>query len=160
MVLCSLTVAFSICVKGQNNEQGDFSEMMKLDFMVGDWVGVSRVYEGDTIGRQGPVFESIRYLLDSTIITIDLHSTMLQLHTVIYYNEVDKVYYYCPYFKGDRNGTRYIGNWRDGNFLVNLSEDYRLTFEVSKSGELIEFGEKFSNGKWSITFRDVLGLSP
>ena len=82
MVLLSLTVAFCICAQGQNNEQDDISEMRKLDFMIGKWVGISRVFEGDTISRQGPVFESIRYLLDSTIITIDLHSTMLQLHTV------------------------------------------------------------------------------
>ena len=77
-------------------------QMEQLNFLIGDWIGTSTVFSNDTISRQGPVFERIQYQLDRSIITIDLNSSMLQLHTIIYYDSSDNVFYYCPYSKRKR----------------------------------------------------------
>ena len=48
--------------------------MEKLNFMIGEWVGISTTYQNDTIAKQVPAFEKISYRLDKNLITIDLQS--------------------------------------------------------------------------------------
>ena len=84
---------------------------------------------------------------------------MLQLHTVIYYDETVKKYYYCPYSKGKRGG-KYPGEFKDGKFIVWFNEEYKLVFQLTPEGEFIEYGEKFKNGLWVKNFKDVLKKAP
>ena len=134
------------------------TEMEKLSFMVGDWVGTSTVITKDTISKQGPAFEKIEYKLDKKIITLDLNSAFLQLHTVIYYDVEEQKYYYSPYSKSG-NG-KYLGEFTDNKFIVWFSTTRRLIFKLTPTGDFQEYGENLIDGKWHKYFEDTLTKSP
>ena len=132
--------------------------MAELSFMIGDWIGISTSYSDDSITQQGPAFEKIAYKLDGELITVDLHSTSLQLHTVIYYEPNDETYYYCSFSK--RRAGKFRGEVKEGKFWVWFSDTYRLVFQQTTAGEFIEYGETLKDGKWSKSFKDVLTKAP
>lgn len=135
---------------GQTAQQ---KAMQKLDFMVGDWLGTSTTFERDSVLRQVPAFEQIRYKLDQSILTIDLHSETLQLHTVIYYAPEDSTYYYQPYYK---NGAgKYRAAFQDGKLIVSPSPTKRFIFERTPEGYFREYGEKYEKGRWIKYFEDI-----
>ena len=74
-------------------------KMRQLDFMVGEWIGTSTIYEDGVVTKQVPAFEKISYDLDSSILVVELKSELLQLHTIIYYNDAEGTYYYHPFSK-------------------------------------------------------------
>lgn len=132
--------------------------MQRLEFMVGDWVGISTTFEEDTIATQVPAFEKISYRLDKHIITIDLHAETLQLHTVIYYDENDSTYYYNPYYKGGVG--RYRATFREGKLIVSPNAQKRFIFQPTPEGGFKEYGEKRENGRWVKYFEDIFKKSP
>ena len=102
--------------------------------------------------KQVPAFEKISYKLDQNIITIDLQSESLQLHTIIYYNEKAEKYYYHPYYK---TGTaRYEAMFKDNKFIVTPNDTKRFIFHLTKEGKFQEYGEKLENCKWIKYFED------
>ncbi len=142
-----LIIANSVCAQTSQQEH-----MQKLSFMIGDWVGTSVSYENDTISKQVRASEKIRYRLDKNIITIDLESEALKLHTVIYYDEKEATYYYNTYYK---NGAgKYVGEYKDGKFIVWPTKNKRFIFNLTDQGNFQEYGEKFENGKWTKYFED------
>ena len=73
-------------VFAQNLKQ---EKMEQLSFMIGEWVGTSKIYENGVVARQGSAYENISYDLDKSILVIELNTEFLQLHTIIYYDEKD-----------------------------------------------------------------------
>lgn len=128
-------------------------KMKQLDFLVGNWVGTSTTFKNGVIDQQVPAYEQIQYKLDQTLITLDLHSSTLQLHTLIYYDVQEATYFYCPYGK-NRQG-KYKGEYRDGKFLVQMSDAYRLVFQRTEEGQFMEYGELLKDGVWTKKFEDV-----
>ncbi len=128
-------------------------KMQQLNFMIGNWVGTSTTFKDGAIDRQVPAFEHIQYKVDQNLITIDLHSTTLQLHTIVYYDEKEGTYFYCPYSKG--RAGKHRGRFEDGKFLVQLRESYRLVFQQTPEGQFIEYGERLKDGVWTKSFEDV-----
>lgn len=155
LILVTVTLLGYSCAYSQETSK---TEMEKLRFMIGDWVGTSSAIINDTIAKQGPVFEKIAYKLDERLITIDLTSTTLQLHTVIYYDDKTKKYSYNPYYKSG-NGT-YSGEYKDGKFIVWFSATKRLIFQLTSDGNFKEYGETLVEGKWHKYFEDILSKSP
>jgi hypothetical protein len=147
-----LTAFFTLCffkVAAQSEQQ---EKMALLSFMVGDWVGTSRSFkEGETIAV--PAYETIQYKIDQHIITIDLLSETLLIHTVIYYDPDEATYYYCPYYKN--GAAKYRGEFKDGKFLVWFNESRRLTFHLTPQGEFQEYGENLIDGQWQKYFEDT-----
>lgn len=127
-------------------------KMEKLNFMVGDWVGISSTYQNDTLVKQVPAHQNISFKLSKNIITIDLQSETLQLHTVIYYDEKEGTYYYNPYYEG--GAGRYVAEFKDGKFIVSPNKNKRFIFHLMSPGNFQEYGEKFENGKWVKYFED------
>lgn len=126
-------------------------KMKELAFMVGDWVGTSTTYEGGEIKEQVPAYQKISYDLDSNIIVIELHSELLQLHTIIYYDEKEGHFSYNPYSK---LGVRKLpAQLIDGRLIVNASETKRFIFSRSETG-FREYGEQLIEGKWEKYFED------
>ena len=126
-------------------------KMKKLSFMVGDWVGTSTSYEGGEIKEQVPAYQKISYDLDSNIIVIELHSELLQLHTIIYYDENESRFSYNPYSK---SGVRQLpAELINGRLVVNASETKRFVFSRTQSG-FKEYGEQLIDGKWEKYFED------
>jgi len=121
--------------------------------MVGEWIGNSKTIKGDTIFSETPAYEKIAYKLDGTIITIDLASTSLQLHTVIYYSEDDQTFYYNPYYKS--GNAQYPAEFKNGKLTVNASDTKRFIFTTDKNGNFTEYGEQLINGEWKIYFEDT-----
>lgn len=127
-------------------------KMKALSFMIGDWVGTSTTYEKGKVKDEVPAFQKISYDLDSTIIVIELHSELLQLHTIIYYDENTEQYSYNPYSK---SGVRQLpAELIDGKLVVHASDSKRFIFSSTETG-FREYGEKLKNGKWEKYFEDI-----
>lgn len=134
---------------GQTIQQ---QQMARLDFLIGDWVGVAAVYEDGAIAKQVPAYEKISYALNKSIITIDLKSESLQLHTVIYYDETNQTYYYNSYSK--KGAGRYMAALVENKFIVTASPTKRFIFHRTPEGNFQEYGEKLVNEKWVKYFED------
>lgn len=127
-------------------------QMEKLAFLVGKWEGVSSTIKKDSIIRQVSAFEEISYKVDQHILTIDLASETLKLHTVIYYDEDDQTYYYNAFYK---NGAgRYLAELIDGQLIVSPNETKRFIFHLTEEGNFQEYGEIYQDGKWMRYFED------
>lgn len=150
-LLCfSLLLTISQHVLSQNSKQ---EQMVKLKFMVGNWVGVSKGFEDGKLVREEPAFEKIAYKVDRHIITIDLYSESLQLHTVLYYDKTEEVFYYNPFYK---NGAgKYKAYLEDGILVVKPSSTKRFIFRPTESGGFQEYGEELKDGKWVKYFEDT-----
>ncbi len=145
-----IVILFSCISNAQSIQQ---QKMQNLKHFVGDWVGTSMAFEkGDTI-RKIPAYEKISYKVDDHILTIDLYSESLKLHTVVYYDPKDKVYYYNPFYK---SGTaKYPAELKDGRLIVSPNETKRFIFEITEDGKFREYGETLENGEWIMYFEDV-----
>lgn len=153
--ICTLVILLAhLSLFGQTKQL----EMMdKLSFMIGEWTGTSKSYQNDTVFKQIPAFEKISYNLDKHIITIDLKSETLQLHTVIYYDEKDEKYYYNVFYQGGVG--KYTGEYTDGKFVVSPTENKRFIFQLTPEGYFQEYGENLKNGKWVKYFEDTFKIS-
>lgn len=147
--LVILSFYFMPCLAYAQSEKE--AKMKQLAFMVGDWVGTSTTYEGGEIKEQVPAYQEISYDLDSNIIVIELHSELLQLHTIIYYDEMEGRFSYNPYSK---SGVRQLpAELIDGRLIVKASETKRFIFSLSETG-FREYGEQLIEGKWEKYFED------
>lgn len=138
------------CMDGQTTQQ---KQMQKLNRFVGDWVGISTVFKDNEVSRQIPAYEKISLKVDAHILTIDLYSENLKLHTVIYYDEETKSYVYNPFYK-DGTAT-YPAKMVDAKLIVSPSETKRFIFEITDEGKFREYGETYKNGEWRLYFEDV-----
>lgn len=127
-------------------------EIQKLDFMVGEWIGTSTTIKADTVFSKVPAFEAISYKLDKNIITIDLASESLKLHTVIYYSDKDGTYYYNPFYKS--GAATYPAKYERGRLIVSPNNRKRFIFTTDEAGNFIEYGEELINGEWKKYFED------
>lgn len=136
-------------VSGQTIKQ---DKMNNLSFMIGEWIGISTTYKDGVVDQQVPAFEKIKYDLDKSIIVIDLNSELLQLHTIIYFDDKDNTYYYNPYSK---SGSRRLpAEYKDGKFIVKANGTTRYVFTTDTEGNFQEYGEQLDNGKWQKFFED------
>ena len=68
--------------------------MAQLSFLVGEWVGTTKVFDNGVVAKEGSAYEHIYYDLNNSILVIELNTEFLQLRTIITYNEKDQKYYY------------------------------------------------------------------
>ena len=139
-----------ISVFGQSLKQ---EKMEQLNFMIGEWVGTSTVYENGVVTRQGSAYENINYELDKNILVIELNTEFLQLHTIIYYDEKDQKYYYHRFSK--KGAARYPAEYKDGQLIVWRDEKTRFFFGRTPEGGFKEYGEQLINGEWTKFFEDI-----
>jgi hypothetical protein len=127
--------------------------MSQLEFLTGNWVGKATTIKNDTIATSHPAYERIQFQLNGSILTIDLHSEPLQLHTVVYYDETDQCFYYNPFYK--TGAGKYRAQLVDGQLVVYASEIKRFFFGVNESGQFVEYGEQLVDGIWQKYFEDI-----
>ena len=127
--------------------------MELLGFMVGEWIGISKVYENSVVSKQGSAYQKISYGLEKSILIIELNTEFLQLHTIIYYDEKDGKYYYYPFSK--RGVARYPAEYKNGQLIVWSNEKNRFTFSRTPDGGFREYGEQIIDGKWIKYFEDT-----
>ncbi|MGB5243351.1 MAG: hypothetical protein WBN16_13670 [Lutimonas sp.] len=149
--LCFI-VLFFLCnsVFTQNLKQ---EKMEQLNFLIGEWVGTSKVYENGVIARQCAAYEKISYDLDKNILVVELNTEFLQLHTIIYYDENDQKYYYYRFSKS--GASRYPAEYKDGQLIVWKDEKTRFFFGRTAEGGFQEYGEQRINGEWTKIFEDT-----
>jgi len=149
----SYLIAF-LCLFGSASAQTIKQEKMaQLSFMIGDWVGTSKLYENGATTSEVPAYQKISYDLDSSIIVIELKSELLQLHTIIYYDEAEESYVYNPFSK---NGVRKLpAQLKDGQFVVSSGNEKRFVFSRISEGHFREYGEKLVDGQWIKYFEDT-----
>ena len=128
-------------------------KMEQLSFLVGEWVGTSKVYKDGVLTAQGSAYEKISYDLDKSILVIELNTEFLQLHTIINYDEKDKKYYYHRFSKD--GAARYPAEFKDGKLIVWKDEKTRFFFSRTVKGDFQEYGEQLINGKWTKIFEDT-----
>jgi hypothetical protein len=137
-------------VYAQNIKQ---EKMEQLSFLIGEWIGTSKVYENGVVTTQGSAYEKISYDLDKSILVIELNTEFLQLRTIINYDEKDQKYYYHRFSK---EGTAiYPAEYKDGKLIVWRDEKTRFFFGRTAEGDFQEYGEQLINGKWTKIFEDT-----
>ena len=139
-----------------NNAKAQSIQQLKikeLSYLTGKWLGQSRSFENEQLVKSIPAYEEISFRLDSSIITIDLKSESLQLHTVITYSENDSCYYYHPFYK--TGNAKYPASLENGQFIVRPSDSKRFIFRLNAEGKFIEYGEVKVNGQWQKYFEDT-----
>lgn len=136
------------------SQEVEKKEMAKLSFLIGNWAGNSYSYsKNDT--TKVKVNESANYILDGNAITLDVHSSSVQLHTLITYSVQDSCYYYQPTSKTE-SYRKSKGDFKDGKFIIYFDNKSRLIFEKTENGEFHEYGERFKEGVWKKYFEDIL----
>lgn len=142
-LLCSSTFS-------QNLAQ---QKMEQLNFLVGEWVGTTKVYEHGAVTRQGSAYEKISYDLDGTVLVIELNTEFLQLRTIVLYDETDQKYYYHRFSKS--GAARYPAEFKNGQLIVWRDENTRFFFGSTPEGGFREYGEQRINGQWTLIFEDT-----
>jgi hypothetical protein len=137
-------------VFGQNLKK---EKMEQLNFLIGEWVGTTKIYENGVVTKQGSAYESISYDLDKSIMVIELNTEFLQLHTIINYNEKDQKYYYYRFSK--EGAARYPAEYKNEQLIVWKDDQTRFFFTRTQEGDFQEYGERLINGKWTKTFEDT-----
>ena len=128
-------------------------KMEHLSFLVGEWVGITKIYENGKVTKQGSAYEKISYDLDSSILVIELNTEFLQLRTIVNYDEQDEKYYYHRF---SRDGAAiYPAEFKDGQLLVWRDDKTRFFFGRTAEGDFQEYGEKLIDGKWTKYFEDT-----
>lgn len=127
--------------------------MEQLSFLVGEWIGTTKIYENGVVIKQGAAYEEIVYNLDKSVLVIDLNTEFLQLHTVILYDDKDQKYYYHRFSKS--GAARYPAEFKDGQLIVWRDAATRFFFGSTKDGGFKEYGEQLVNGEWTKTFEDT-----
>jgi hypothetical protein len=148
VLLMMVTVPFTAHSQHTREEM-----MLKLEFLTGDWIGTATTLKNNSIISSNPAFEKVEYKLDKNILTIDLHSEPLQLHTIIYYDENDQSYYYNPFYK--TGAATYPAQFVNGKLIVNPSNTKRFIFELTIEGKFREYGEQLIDGTWQVYFEDT-----
>ncbi len=128
-------------------------KMEKLNFMIGEWVGTSKVYENGILAKEGSAYEKISYDLDRSILIVELNTEFLQLHTIILYDEQDQKYYYHRFSK--TGAARYSAEYKDGQLIVWRDEKTKFVFRRIPDEGFQEYGEQLINGEWIMTFEDT-----
>jgi len=146
---------FIICLFLFNSALGQTlkqEKMEQLSFMIGEWVGTSKLYTNEIVSQEVPAYQKITYSLDKSIIIIQLKSETLQLHTVIYYDDKEKTYYYNPFSK--KGARKLPAEYKNGQFIVSSPNNKRFIFSKTSEGGFQEYGEQLINGKWIKYFED------
>lgn len=137
-------------VFAQNLKQ---EKMEQLNFLIGEWVGTTKIYDNGVVIKQGAAYENISYDLDKSIVVIKLNTEFLQLHTIINYDEKDQKYYYHRFSKD--GAAKYPVEYEDGQLIVWRDEKTRFFFGRTPEGGFQEYGEQLINGEWIKIFEDT-----
>lgn len=128
-------------------------KMEQLDFLVGEWVGTSKVYENGIVIKEGAAYEKISYDLGKRILVIELNTEFLQLRTIVNYSEKDEKYYYHRFSKD--GSAIYPAEFKDGKLVVWKDDKTRFYFGRTAEGDFQEYGERLINGRWTKYFEDT-----
>ena len=126
--------------------------MAQLNYLVGEWIGTTNIYENGVVTKKGAAYENISYDLDKNILVIELNTEFLQLRTIITYDEKDQKYYYHRFSKD--GAAVYPAEFKDGQLIVWRDESTRFFFRSTSEGDFQEYGEQLINGQWIRTFED------
>ena len=137
-------------VFGQSLKQ---EKMEQLDFLIGEWVGTTKVYENGVVTKEGSAYENISYDLDKSILVIELNTEFLQLHTIVLYDEEDQKYYYHRFSKD--GAAIYPAEFENGQLIVWRDELTRFFFTRFQDAGFREYGEQLINGEWTKIFEDT-----
>ena len=146
-LFCLLLLSNVLVAQSPNQEK-----MEQLHFLVGEWVGTSKIYENGVLTKEGAAYEHISYDLEKNILVIELNTEFLQLHTVILYDEKDQKYYYHRFSKD--GAAVYPAEFKEGQLIVWKDENTRFFFGSTPEGGFREYGERLVDGKWVKTFED------
>jgi hypothetical protein len=127
--------------------------MEELNFMVGEWIGTSRIIENGKVAKEVPAFEKISYDLNGSILVIELNSELLKLHTIIYYDEETEAYSYNPF--SEKGSRKLPAKLLDGKLVVQASDTKRFIFQKIGNNSFMEYGETFTDGAWIKYFEDT-----
>ena len=133
----------------QNSEK---DKMEQLSFLVGEWIGTSKIYENGTVIKQGAAYEKISFDLNNSILVIELNTEFLQLRTIVTYDQTDQKYYYHRFSK--EGFARYPAEYKDGKLIVSKDKKTRFFFTKTIDGNFQEYGEQLINGEWIRYFED------
>ena len=128
-------------------------KMQQLSFLVGEWIGTTKVIEDGVVTKQGAAYENISYDLNGNILVIELNTEFLQLHTIVTYHVEDQKYYYHRFSKD--GAAVYPAEFKDGQLVVWRDQNTRFFFGSTPDGGFREYGERLVDGEWVLFFEDT-----
>jgi len=147
---CFLVWVFLLTsISAQNTEK---DKMEQLSFLVGEWIGTSKIYENGTVIKQGAAYEKISFDLNNSILVIELNTEFLQLRTIVTYDQADQKYYYHRFSK--EGFAKYPAVFKDGKLIVLKDKKTKFFFTKTPDGNFQEYGEQLVDGKWIRSFED------
>jgi hypothetical protein len=147
---CFLVWVFLLTsISAQNTEK---DKMEQLSFLVGEWIGTSKIYENGIVIKQGAAYEKISFDLNKSILVIELNSEFLQLRTIVNYDKTDQKYYYHRFSK--EGFAKYPAVLKDGKLVVLKNKKTKFFFTKTPDGNFQEYGEQLVDGKWIRSFED------
>ena len=127
-------------------------KMEQLNFLIGEWIGTTTIYEDGIVTREGSAYEKISYDLNKSVMVIELNTDFLQLRTIILFDENDQKYYYHRFSK--EGAAVYPAEFQDGQLIVWKDDTTRFFFRRMPDNGFQEYGEKLIDGKWTKIFED------
>ncbi|MBO1255478.1 hypothetical protein J3L16_07245 [Alteromonas sp. 5E99-2] len=147
----------TMAVKAETVQQ---SAMKKLSFLVGSWAGDGQSFDDKGGASSYYDTEDVWFDVQESVLIIQAkgfrnNEQFYGIHTVIYYDEENKHYWYNPY---TAKGARPFSCTLSEQVFACLteSETFRLTFQRTKNGLWNEFGERLVDGTWHKTFETRL----
>lgn len=151
MIRSYLIVIFILGINSIYAQSNQHDKMQKLKFLIGSWEGTSSSINNN-ISKTVKANQNIKFGLDQHIIIIDLHSETLDLHTIIYFDEMQNKYSYNPFYK---NGSgKYSAELIDDKLIVMPNDSKKFVFQLKANDGLQEYGEKLEDGEWIRYFED------
>ncbi len=166
MITKFLTLAISIFFIGSSFGQSfktdpiSKSEISKLDFLTGDWIGKGWMMGADKEKHEFDQTEDIHFKLDSTVVLIEgvgrskgmiIHNAM----AIVSYNKEDGNYIFQSYLQNGRKGE-FKGELIDGKFYWYPSKDMRYIIELNEKDQWFETGEIRQGENWFQFFEMTL----
>lgn len=148
---CLLIGVFLLTSMTAQNSEKD--KMEQLSFLVGEWIGTSKIYQNGTLIKEGAAYEKISFDLNKSILVIELNTEFLQLRTIVTYDQTDQNYYYHRFSK--EGFARYPAEYKDGKLIVLKDKKTRFFFTQTPDGNFQEYGEKLIDGEWTRSFEDT-----
>lgn len=160
LILILFEVVF--CTQAQNYETDSIvqEEVLKLNFLIGEWKGTGWIIGQDMIKRAFDQTENVQFKLDSTALLIEGKGVsngkiVQEALAIITYQGESNQYDFQSFLPSGQKGT-YKSELTDGVLYWYPTNFIRYIIRVSEQGQWYEVGEINKVGNWYQFFEMTL----
>lgn len=150
------------CAQAQNYETDSIvqEEVLKLNFLIGEWKGSGWIIGQDMIKRTFDQTETVQFKLDSTAVLIEGKGVtngkkVQEAMAIITYQGESNQYDFQSFLPSGQKGN-YKSELTDGAFYWYPTNFIRYIIRVNEQGQWYEIGEINKVGNWYQFFEMTL----